>query len=92
MVKFDWKATADGKFPPEPDSIKDGWQAENPGMSKMEIVDWWDSHFEIYACRMFGVPGPIPTNLYYIGDEKWMSETGHVYKAVTHWDSYTEEE
>lgn len=94
MVRFEWKRPALDEYPPEPGVSKAGWQRENPGMTKAEILEWWENHFEVYACKLWGVPGPVPVQLYYIGDHLFMSETGHTYKAgsVLAWDSYTEEE
>ena len=93
MVAFDWKYTEKDEWPPEPAHTKYGWQYVDPGMSAMEIQDWWSGNFEVYACKVRGIPGPVPSQLYYIGDGQFMSETGHVFKegAVEAWDSYTEE-
>ena len=93
MVTFEWKYPEKDGYPPEPAQTKSGWQYVDPGMSAMEIQDWWSGTFEMYACKLFGVPGPVPAQLYYIGQNQFMSERGHVYRegAVMAWDSYTED-
>lgn len=93
MVRFDWKYTDKDQWPSEPGTMKDGWEHENPFMTKQEVLEWWEDHFEIYACRLKGITSPAPAQLYYIGDCEFMSETGHVYKEgrVLAWDSYTED-
>ena len=93
MIIFNWKYPEKEQYPPEPKAMKDGWKDEDPGMSSVEIMEWYEAHFELYACRLFGEDGPVPAQLYYIGDNEFMSETGHVFKEgmVTAWDSYTED-
>ena len=93
MIIFNWKYPEKEQYPPEPQATKDGWKLDDPGMSSVEIMEWYEAHFEMYACRLFGEDGPVPAQLYYIGDNEFMSETGHVFKEgmVTAWDSYTED-
>ena len=93
MIIFNWKYPEKEQYPPEPQVTKDGWKLDDPGMSPVEIMEWYETHFEMYACRLFGEDGPVPAQLYYIGDNEFMSETGHVFKEgmVTAWDSYTED-
>lgn len=92
MIKYDWKDAAK-RLPEEPAQTKDFWKNVDPGMTRLEVLDWYSTAFEIYACRMKGEDGPVPTNLYYIGSGAWMSEQGHVYQrgSVTHWDSYDDD-
>ena len=94
MVKFDWKYTVRDEFPEEPRQTKDFWKYVDPGMTALEVQDWYSTAFEVYACKMVGDDSPVPLNLYYIGDREWMNEQGHVYSDghVEAWDSYTEEE
>lgn len=94
MVKFDWKYTVKDEFPPEPPQTKDFWQYVDPRMTTLEVLDWYSTVFEMYACKLYGETNPVPLNLYYIGDREWMSETGKVLADghVAKWDSYTEEE
>lgn len=93
MIIFNWKYPEKEQYPPEPQVTKDGWKLDDPEMSSVEIMEWYEAHFEMYACRLFGEDGPVPAQLYYIGDNEFMSETGHVFKEgmVTAWDSYTED-
>lgn len=93
MVRFEWKLTDNDIWPPEPTETKSGWKNIDPCMHPSEVQDWWSSNFEVYACRLRGIPGPVPAQLYYIGDNEFMSETGHVFRegTVLAWDSYTEE-
>ena len=92
MIRFEWKDTSK-QLPPEPAQTKDFWKNVDPGMTTLEVLDWYSTAFEIYACKMKGETGPVPTNLYYIGSGVWMSEQGHVYQrgAVTYWDSYQDD-
>lgn len=94
MIIFNWKYPEKEQFPPEPAQAKDFWKCVDPRMTKLEVQDWYSTVFEMYACRMRGQIGPVPMQLYYIGDREFMSETGHVYPdgSVEAWDSYTEEE
>jgi hypothetical protein len=78
MIIFNWKYPEKGQYPPEPQVTKDGWKLDDPEMSPVEIMEWYEAHFEMYACRLFGEDGPVPAQLYYIGDNEFMSETGHV--------------
>lgn len=96
MVKFDWKYTEKDEYPPEPGVGKNDWKYKHPSWEEHPwmVYDWWTEVFEVYACKMKGIFRPVPTNLYYVGDNEWMDENGHVYGegAVIAWDSYTEEE
>ena len=93
MVRFDWKYTDKDQWPPEPGVTKNYWKYENPGLTVQEVMEWYEEHFEVYACRLRGIPGPVPSQLYYIGDNEFMGETGHVFRegSVVAWDSYTED-
>ena len=93
MVRFEWKYTDKDQWPPEPDVTRNCWKYENPGLTVQEVMEWYEEHFEIYACKLRGIPGPVPSQLYYIGDNEFMGETGHVFKegSVVAWDSYTED-
>ena len=92
MIRFDWKDTAK-RLPEEPDTHRLGWMDEDPGMGKLQIQDWWDEHFTVYACKLAGVTGYVPDNLFYVGKGEWMSNEGQVYRkgSVTHWDSYDDD-
>lgn len=93
MVTFDWKLTKNDEYPPEPAQTKDFWKYVDPGMTTIEVMDWYSTVFEMYACRMVGQVGPVPAQLYYIGNREWMNDQGHVFPDgnVEAWDSYTEE-
>jgi len=94
MVKFDWKYTAKEEFPEEPPQTKDFWKYVDPGMTALEVLDWYSTVFEMYACKLVGDISPVPLQLYYIGNREWMTDTGKVLTDghVEKWDSYTEEE
>ena len=93
MVRFEWKYTDKDQWPPEPEQTKNGWKLIDPGMNNYEIRTWWDDNFEIYACKLFGLNTPVPSQLYYIGDNRFMADDGHVFEEgmVLAWDSYTED-
>ena len=94
MVRFDWKYCDKEEFPEEPPQTKDFWKYVDPGMTALEVLDWYSTAFEMYACKLFGETSPVPLQLYYIGDREWMTDTGKVLTDghVEKWDSYTEEE
>ena len=91
MVKFDFKKAAD-KLPPEPVPTLEKMMEDKPGLTKREAVMYFYENYDPYACRLAGDPSPVPENLFYVGNKKWMDGTGHVYRrgAVESWDSYTE--
>ena len=91
MVRFDWKHCDKEQFPPEPEVTKDFWKQEHPGWDKWEVRDWYSTVFETYACKLKGEDGPVPSQLYYIGNREWMTESGWVLEDghVEAWDSYT---
>ena len=94
MIVFEWKYPAKEQFPPEPKQTKDFWKCVDPGMTTLEVQDWYSTAFEMYACMLSSETSPVPVQLYYIGDREWMTETGKVLPDghVERWDSYTEEE
>jgi hypothetical protein len=94
MIVFEWKYPAKEQFPPEPKQTKDFWKCVDPGMTTLEVQDWYSTAFEMYACMLSGETSPVPVQLYYIGDREWMTETGKVLPDghVERWDSYTEED
>ena len=93
MIRFDWKYCDKDEFPPEPEVTKDYWKQEHPGWDKWEVRDWYTEVFETYACKMKGETSPVPSQLYYIGSNEWMTETGRVIHEghVEAWDSYTDD-
>lgn len=92
MVKFEWKKATE-KLPPEPVMTLDELKADDPDLTKGDAVMYFYDNYDPYACRLTGDPSPVPENLFFVGNGKWMDGTGHVYKrgAVESWDSYTEE-
>lgn len=93
MVRFDWKYCEKDEFPPEPEFTKDFWRQEHPGWDKWDVRDWYSEVFETYACKLKSETGPVPSQLYYIGDREWMTESGWVLTDghVEAWDSYTDD-
>ena len=93
MVRYDWKYTGKEQFPPEPEVTKDFWKQENPGWDKWKVLDWYTEVFEVYACKLKGEESPVPSQLYYIGNREWMTDSGWVLTDghVEAWDSYTDE-
>jgi hypothetical protein len=93
MIRFDWKQTGEGQFPPKPKQTKDFWKNVDPGMTPLEVQAWYSTAFKIYACKIRGCDNRVPKNLYYIGAHEWMSETGCVYpeEQVEAWDSYEDD-
>lgn len=91
MVRFDWKLTDKEQFPPEPEVNKDFWKQEHPGWDKWKVLDWYTEVFEVYACKLKGEESPVPSQLYYIGNREWMTDSGWVLTDghVDAWDSYT---
>lgn len=94
MIVFEWKYPDKEQFPEEPKQTKDFWKGIDPGMTALEVRDWYSTVFELYACKLKGDTSPVPVQLYYIGNREWMNEDGRVLPDghVEKWDSYTEEE
>ena len=93
MVRFDWKLTDKEQFPPEPQRTRNGWKNIDPEMATVDILDYYAENFTMYACKLKGEESPVPSQLYYIGDREFMTETGRVISDgyVEAWDSYTDE-
>lgn len=91
MVRFDWKYCDKEQFPPEPKYTKNYWKQDHPDWDKWKVLDWYTEVFEVYACKLKGEESPVPSQLYYIGNREWMTDSGWVLTDghVEAWDSYT---
>lgn len=93
MVRFDWKFPEKEQFPPEPQTTRNAWKQDHKDWDKWEVIDWYSETFEMYACKLKGEDSPVPSQLYYIGDREWMTDSGWVLEDghVEAWDSYTDD-